>query len=214
VANAHALVWGTQLDATTNELGAFALDGLPGGTHTLEVRAISHVPVTSTVHLAESRPATVNVALARPVQVLADVTVRGALVYSRNLAEFERRRQSGFGSYQNSREIEQRGPNVRLTQLLREFPNVRVTIGRGGSSVTMQRNATTGGGRESCSPSLYVDGTLDYARDYDFYYAELIAGIEVYREASRPFEFLDHSNACGAIVIWTRPAPAKRGKEN
>jgi hypothetical protein len=213
VINAHALVWGTKLDAATNERGAFSLDGLPGGTHTLEIRVIGYIPVTSVVQLAESRPATANIVLAKAAEILPTVTVRGEMVFSRNLAEFERRRRSGFGSYRTSADIARRGPNVKLSQLLQDVLGVRVDRRGGQSIVTMQRGATTGIGRASCVPSLYVDGMLDRLGDYDAYYAEEIAGLEVYaRESTRPFEFIDPQNPCGVVAIWTRTVPKKPRK--
>jgi hypothetical protein len=213
VVNAHALVWGTKLDAVTNERGAFALEGLPGGSQTLEVRVIGFLPVTATVQLAESRPATANLVLAKAAEILPTVTVRGEMVFSRNLAEFDRRRRSGFGSYRTSAEIARRGPNVKLSQLLQDVLGVRVDRRGGESIVTMQRGATTGIGRASCTPSLYVDGMLDQVRDYDVYYSDEIAGLEVYpRESVRPFEFIDPSNPCGAVAIWLRTQPRKPKK--
>ena len=212
VAGAHALVWGTKLDGVTNAQGAFTLDGLPGGTHTVEVRVIGHTPVTSVVHLAESRPANVAIALAKPAQQLSTVTVRGELVYSRNLADFNRRRRSGFGQFRMPDEIARRGPSIPLSRLLHDFTGLFVyKTGGGPSRVTMRRSGTHAG-IEECEPSLYVDGRLDRVRDYDIYYSDQIAAIEVYREHNRPFELVDFTNACGAVAIWTRPAPAKPGK--
>ena len=210
--NAHALVWGTQLDVTTNERGAFILDGLPGGTHTLEIRVIGYVPVTSVVHLAESRPATASVVLARSAQILATVTVRGEMVFSRKLADFDRRRRSGFGTFRTSEEIGKRGPNVKLSQLLQDVLGVQVERRGMVAVVTMMRGATTGIGRSACIPSLFVDGILDRVRDFDAYYADEIVGMEVYvRESTRPFEFTDPQNPCGAVAIWTRVPPKKPG---
>ena len=211
VAGAHALVWGTQLDATTNSEGVFALENLPGGTHTLEVRVIGYVPQTTTVHLAASRPATTTVVMETQSQVLSTVTVRGELVYARHLAEFDRRRKAGFGSFITSEEIARR-PNVKLSQLLQSVNGVRVeSFAGGGYRVTMQRNATDGmQGRGACTPSLFVDGVLDRVGDFDAYFGLDISGIEVYqREAVRPLEFVDPSNPCGAIAIWTRPVQPK-----
>jgi hypothetical protein len=213
VANAHAVVWGTGLDAPTNERGAFVLEGLPGGTQTLEIRVIGYAPVTRTVHLAESRPATADIVLGKKVEVLSTVTVRGEMLYSRNLAEFNRRRRIGFGQFRTSEEIARRGRNAKLSQLLQEFMGVTVESRSGGSLVTMQRNSTTASNlaslRGSCIPTLYVNGVIDYVGDFDFYYSDEIAGLEVYREHNRPWEYLDPSNPCGAVAIWTRVPPKK-----
>ena len=208
VIGAHALVWGTKLAATTNERGAFTLDGLPGGTHTLEIRVIGYVPVTRTVHLAESRPANAAVVLDRAAQILSTVTVRGEMVYSSKLADFNRRRRSGFGVFRTSEEIARRSRNTRLSALLQDVFGIRVDRRGAESIVTMSRGATMGIGLSRCVPSLFVDGMNDMVRDYDAYFADEIVGIEVYpRESVRPFEFVDPANPCGAVAIWTRPVP-------
>jgi hypothetical protein len=213
VGNAHAIVWGTKLDVTTNSAGVFSMDGLPGGTHTLEIRVIGFLPVTSTVQLAASRPATASITLARSAEILPTVTVRGEIVYSRHLAEFNRRRRAGFGQFRTAEEIARRGKNTKLSQLLQEFLDLRVDSRGGQSVVTMQRNATQvsslAGMRTACVPTLFVDGMIDRMGDFDIYYSDEISGVEVYRENTRPSEFVDPSNACGAVVIWTRPPPPK-----
>ena len=133
-----------------------------------------------------------------------------ANLYSRKLMDFDRRRRSGFGTFRTSEEIGRRGPNVKLSQLLQDVLGVQVERRGPISIVTMMRGATTGIGRTSCVPSLFVDGILDRTGEWDAYYANEISGIEVYvREAMRPFEFIDPQNPCGAVAIWTRIPPKK-----
>ena len=199
VANAHALVWGTNLDVQTNERGAFAIDGLPGGTQTLEIRVIGYVPVTRIVHLAASRPTNVEVTLDRAAVILATETVRGRVVYSRALVEFDRRRNSGLGKYLTSDMIARR-PNARLGSLLQGMLGVTVRQSGGRSEVTMRGNTGS-----SCTPSLYVDGNRDLSGDFDYLFTDEIAGVEIYsRENQRPPQYND-SNHCGAVLVWTRP---------
>jgi hypothetical protein len=216
VAEAHAVVWGTKLDAVTNERGAFALTDLPGGTHTLEVRAVGFVPAIMTVQLAESRPAAVNAVLTKRAQMLSTVEVRAETGPADNLADFNRRRRSGFGQVRTTEEIARRGQNTKLSLLLQDFMGVSVDSRRGETIVTMQRNATTVADlsrmRVACRPSLYVDGRLEPMGDFDAYFAGEIVAIEVYRESSRPPEFVDPSNACGVVAIITRELP-KRPKQ-
>jgi len=203
VMNAHALLWRTDVDVQTNERGAFAMDGLPGGTHTLEIRVIGYAPVTRVVHLAASRPATVDVQLAKAAVILATETIRGKLVYSRQLAEFEGRRRSGLGRYLTAADIERR-PNTRLSALLQGMLGVYLQHSAGTSQVTMR-----GGLSGSCTPTLYVDGNQDLTNDFDYLFSDEIVGIEVYsRESQRPGRF-NNSNRCGAVVVWTRPRPVK-----
>jgi hypothetical protein len=206
VASAHALVWGTGLDVITNERGEFSMDSLPGGTHTLEVRVIGYVPVRRTIQLAEGRPARAEVLLEKTA-LLSTVTVRGTLMYSRQLADFERRRHSGFGRFLTSSDIDKLAA-TRLTDVLRSVPGVQIDYGSNRPRVLMR-----GGGMTSyCTPTLYVDGVRDISGDFDIFRSDELAGVEVYnRDTARPAEFSDMSG-CGAIVIWTRhrmPSPKK-----
>ena len=44
ISGAHVTVWGTGIEMVTHEDGAFTLGNLPGGTHTLEARAVGFAP--------------------------------------------------------------------------------------------------------------------------------------------------------------------------
>ena len=208
VHNAHVMLWGTEIEVVTNDRGVFTLDSLPGGTHTLEVRAVRHAPAHAIVHLSARRPAMANVTLAQAPAVLSSVTVRGELVYSQRLAGFDERRGEGWGllgHFMSPSEIERR-PRTRLAALLQGMSGVFVDNRRSGATVRMRASGDPNG---FCTPSLYVDGTRDADADFNRYQSDLIAGVEVYvREAWRPSEFID-GNACGAVVIWTRPAPRR-----
>jgi hypothetical protein len=208
VEGAHALVWGTELEAVTNQRGVFTLDSLPAGTRTVEVRAVRYVPVYATVQLSANRSATADVTLSQRAVTLSTVTVRGELVYSKRLADFEARRSEGWGlvgHFISPAEIERR-PGTRLSGLLQGVSGVFVDSRRGGAVVRMRSTSDAG---SFCTPSLYVDGTRDVVADFNEYLSDRIAGIEVYpRDSWRPTEFVD-ANACGAIAIWTR-APRKR----
>ena len=209
VHNAHAMLWGTEIEVLTDNRGMFTLDGLPGGTHTLEVRAVRHAPAHAIVHLSARHPATASLTLTQTAAVLSSVTVRGELVYSRHLAGFDERRGEGWGllgHFMSPSEIERR-PGTRLGALLQGMAGVFVDNRRGGVSVRMRSSENP---NNFCTPSLYVDGNRDTDADFDRYQSDQIAAIEVYvRDAWRPSEFLD-SNACGAVVIWTRPAPPRK----
>jgi hypothetical protein len=208
IEGAHVLVWGTELEAVTNGRGVFTLDSLPAGTRTLEVRGLRYVPVYATVQLSADRPATADATLSQRAVTLSTVTVRGELVYSKRLADFEARRSEGWGlvgHFISPAEIERR-PGTRLSGLLQGVSGVFVDSRRGGAVVRMR---STGDAGSLCTPSLYVDGIRDVVADFNEYLSDRIAGIEVYpRDSWRPTEFTD-SNACGAIAIWTR-APRRK----
>ena len=206
VPNAHVLVWGTTAEVTTSARGAFAIEGLPGGTHSLEVRAIGYAPLTRVVHLAASRPATIDVRLEKAAVILATETVRGTLLYSRRLEEFERRRQAGFGNFLTPEDVERR-PNARLGQLLQGVLGVYVAQQGGRTTVAMRDRVGM-----YCGPSVYVDGQRQPGFDFDHLFGDDIAAIEIYpRDNERPPEYTD-PNRCGAVLVWTRGRPAKPRK--
>ncbi len=212
VPSARVLVWGTSKGVETGDRGAFSVDSLPGGTNTLEVRAIGYVPVHQIVQLAADRPATVDVALGERVTSLPTVTVRANLIYSRGLAQFEQHKREAIGGYfVGAQEIEMR-PISRISSFLQGVPNVEVSY-RGGTSVTMRHAGNVVGSMQTCTPTFYVDGIKSYlsADELDWYFrSDEVAGIEIYnKELERPIEYQDMMNHCGAVVIWTRPAQPK-----
>jgi hypothetical protein len=211
VPDSRVAIWGTGRSATVNARGTFTLDSLPGGTHTLEVRAIGYVPVRSIVHLGGSDPANVHVELGERAVALPTITVRGQLVYSRALQRFEERRRGAVGHFIPPEEIERR-PFTRPTDLLMQVPGVTVRDYPGLGRVVATRSATG----SYCTPFFFVDGRRSFlsAAEIDqFHYPSEIAAVEVYpRPSMVPAEFQVGVGTCGAVVIWTRP-PAQRIRE-
>lgn len=212
IAGAHALVWGSSLTATTSDRGTFSLENLPGGTQTLEVSVIGFVPARTIVHLAESRPATVDVSLVKAPTMLEAMTIRDQATYSRQLVEFERRRRAGVGTFLTSAAMENQR-HQRLSDVLRRVPGVILEDFKGRTQVLMRGSGTLADPM-FCTPTLYIDRARDISGDFDLLRVDDIAAIEVYpRPAERPFEFVDQRNACGAIVVWTRLRPATPKRE-
>jgi hypothetical protein len=207
VAGARAVLLGAALEGIANSEGAFSMDSLPSGSYTLEIRAIGFVPVRRTVQLIETRPVSIEMSLGSRIFTLPTQIVRGELVYSRALEGFDRRRRTNFtGRFMSPRDIQAR-PRTRLSNLLQGMQGVEVTS-RGGYSLVVMRVFPPVTGIEFCGPSLYVNGTRDLLGEFDRYWSDEIAGIEVYTRASfRPVEFLD-SNECGAVAVWMRPRPS------
>lgn len=199
-------IWGASRIAITNDRGMFALDSLPGGTHTIEARMIGYSPVRKVVHLTPDQPQAVTMALEERAVALPTVTVRGELVYSAHLAQFEeRRRTSGFGYFVTPQDIERR-PFNRLSDLLLQTPGVQVEGNP--RQITM-----TGFGRGRCIPTFFVDGRRSFLSGPEidaFYFSSDIAAVEIYpRQSQVPFELQTALTGCGVVSIWTRPPPAR-----
>lgn len=212
VPDVHASLWRTGLEARTNEQGIFVLDSLPGGTHTVELKAIGFDPLRRAVQLSAWRPAEEAFVFSERAYMLPTVAVRGELLYSRQMAGFERRRRTASsGFFLTSRDIELQPP-TQLTGLLNGMNGLQVHYAGHSSTVTMSKPDLKLG-MTTCTPSLYLDGLRDWSDSFDLLQSTQIAAVEVYpREAQRPMEFFDR-NGCGAIVVWTRPAPLKFRKK-
>ena len=214
ISGARVTVWGTGVEMVTNADGAFALGTLPGGTHTLEVRAVGFAPARQPVDIVPGSQGAAEVELTNLGIILDTVKVTAQRVYvSRRLFDFERRMRMGFerrkrtgmGRFIDEEEIERRKPTL-LTDLLRSVPGVYVEPSVwGGDDVLMRGNA--GLGLAKCRPDLIIDGSrllIDETYSVNsLVWANEVRAVEVYSQSlSVPAEFQSVSG-CGALVIWT-----------
>jgi hypothetical protein len=209
VDGARVFVRGTNLSSTSSDRGYYSLENLPGGTHTLEVRALGYLPATHIVQLAETQPAQAEVFIGDRLVTLETVKVQATLVFSRNLAKFQTNRERNLGGmFVGPREIE-RYRGMRFSNLVQSIPGVRLNYRDGFSILMDYRGTDDGGSMGLCVPTFYIDGQRSQYTAGEIeglYRAEEIAGLEVYvREGQRPIEFSDANSRCGAIAIWTRP---------
>lgn len=215
VASARVLVRGTNLATSSSDRGYFGLDSLPGGTHTLEVRAVGYLPATSIVHLAEEVPAQTEVFIGDRLVTLEAVKVTATLVFSRNLARFQTNRERNIGGvFVGPREIE-RFRGMRFSNLVQAVPGVRLSYNQGFTILMDYTGTDDGRSQGLCVPQFYIDGQRSQYTASEIeglYRADELAGVEVYvREGQRPIEFQDSSSRCGAIAIWTRPQLRRPG---
>lgn len=124
-------------------------------------------------------------------------------------AEFEHRRQRGFGRYIVQEEIEERNP-VFVTDILRSVPGVHIgSSGQGRNAIVYTSRVADLRGQ--CPAQIYVDGFHvnraggEMFRIDDIVTPSDVFGIEVYRGISTvPPEFLGPQADCGVVAIWTR----------
>ena len=202
IPGARITVWGTANETVTNANGEFTLADLPGGTHTLEARALGFAPARQPVDIVHGTPGAAEVALTNLGITLDTVKVIAQRIYTRPLADFERRKRMGFGRFFDEKDIEQRKP-IALTDLLRALPGVYVTPSTWGGEDVLMR----GSGLGMCRPDLVIDGSRQI-NDPAFpvntmVWANELRAVEVYSRAAQvPVEFQTMSG-CGAIVVWT-----------
>jgi hypothetical protein len=211
---ARVALRGTDNETVADASGAFTLSNLPGGTQTLEARAIGFVPIARSITLSAKHPLRMDVRFDSAARILQTVEVTGDRVYDSATREFMKAKQRGFGFFIDRETIENRQP-FNTSDLLRAAPGVVVSNGGPpGSQASIQiRGASTFTG--SCNPSIVVDGLQlsGDAGDIDMLARpEDITGIAVYRGPSEvPVEYSTGSS-CGLIQIWTRRGNTPRGR--
>lgn len=212
VALADVRLLGTDHATKTDSSGNFSLTGLARGHARLEVRSIGHRVFEREVELFENGTVELHPPMLtlEPLPVrLADVVIEADAPTSlRNLADFEKRRQSGQGDYRTRAEFQKRGNPLVVSDILlgmrgiRIRPRNRVSTGSG-REITSSRGAATFAG--ACNPSLFLDNMyLGSTADTDvdmILDVEQIEAVEVYTGNTVPPRF---NRGCGAIIIWTR----------
>jgi hypothetical protein len=197
------------VEAVTNDEGRFVLSGAPGGTQTLEVRAIGYYPEDRPVDLLAGRAATLQITLATLRSVLDTVRITASRVYSSDRHGFERRRRTAaHGRFFGQDDVERFRP-IGVTQLLHRAPGVTIASASFDNPVLM-RDLYSGG---YCEPAIYIDGlrmTGLSAREIDMWVRpEELEGMEVYPRAGQaPAEFT-RLDGCGSIVLWTQRVPKR-----
>lgn len=210
--NVHVTAWGTKQEAVTGADGVFRLRDLPGGTRTVELRAVGYTPTRRIVHISRDQPSTIELRMERTAVELPAVDVRVRAAEAR-LAEFERRRRLGVTGHFLTPEALAARPEAPPEQLLQSIPGLRVVRPpRGGppeATMLVPPSELGPNGQRSCRPTLYVDGqrhAFTFQELNNSFRARDLLAVEIYpRPTSRPPEFVDFQNHCGAIVVWTKP---------
>ena len=211
---ARVALRGSDNETVADANGAYTLANLPGGTQTLEARAIGFVPIARSITLSAKRPLRFDVRFDSAARILQTVEVKGERVYDSATQEFMDAKKRGFGYFIDRETIENRQP-FQTSDLLRTAPGVMVTSsGMPGSEANIQiRGVTSLSG--SCKPTVVVDGLQlpGGSGDIDMLARpEDIAGIAIYRGPSEtPVQYASNST-CGVIQIWTRRGNTPRGK--
>ena len=206
VEGAQVAVEGGNAIAVTAADGSFTLRRLPSGTTIASVRKIGFAPATRPVHLRETEPQSLEIALAAGTRTLATVTVTAKADQALDRLGFnERLRMGSRANFMSPDEIDRRQAN-KLTDIFRTMPGFVVSIS--GNNQTVQSSRAVSGGQTSCV-NIFVDriafeqmspGDLDGA-----FPAHTVGAIESYPSpATTPAEFRMSGRSCATIVVWTK----------
>jgi hypothetical protein len=206
ITSARVVLWGASGNGTSTTNGQYALDGLPTGTQMVEARAIGYQPMRIVVDVPATDTAIADITLEALVATVDTVRVRGDRV-SGQMAEFEKRRRAGFGSFIDENQLNTRSP-IFMADIFRTVPGISIASGQSAQGrVLMRANGGT------CAPAVFLngmnvpvpDGNLDAIVN-----SQEVMAVEVYsRTSSVPPQF-DSRNGCGSIVVWTGARKPRR----
>ena len=204
IAKARVRITGDTVDYVTDREGRFATGGLSGTHVDLTVRALGYAPAT--FHESLTAEDTLRVlALDFTGYNLPEVVVKGrAEELAPRYTDFERRRETGGGTYLRWDDLIKLGSNS-LGDALRTVHGVHLTCRpqAGECEVAMARSPR-------CPPTWWVDGVrvqsfTESTPVLDIY------GVEIYRgPAEVPGEFAGADAGCGVIAVWTKSRPYRQ----
>lgn len=178
-----------------------------------QLQRVGYVP--SSIHITGREPGDSVVVLLAPVsaQALGTVEVRTNLSVTR-FSDFDRRRLSGSpGIFLTDSQIV-KGGHIRLTDLFRRFPSIRIIDSAGTYLVSSSRaqkpvmRAGKSGDLAPCVFQVVVDDVeMPWGFDMDLINRDEIHGIEIYPgPATIPVEYRSTrpDAMCGMIAIWSK----------
>ncbi len=210
---ASVAILSTKLRAITDSNGRFRFDRVPVGSQAVAVRAFGWKPVLFMIRMEEGQEQSFQVGLERAPQFLPDLIAKSKSTTKPPEYAFTNRYDGFFyRRVVRSGTFRLRGANVwfesamHTADLLQGIPSVRVSSSGGMSTVDFP--GCKGGA--STRVAVWIDGSRVMENDHndalDFVSPSDVEAIEVYRRGGQiPAEF--QTDACAAIVIWTRVAP-------
>lgn len=187
--------------------GRFAVAAPAPGTYRLHATRMGYYDVLSDRLAVAAGDVRLRVALApAPVAVegLEVTTERRDL--SLDAVDFYDRQSMGLGHFLTAEEIDGRPGMVRMGDLLREIPGVRIVESHfGHPRVLLRGTPTIRNPRGLCEPALVLDGIRIDPPWTQLVTPRELEGVEVYARALHvPVMFGAVARGCGVIVAWTR----------
>jgi hypothetical protein len=184
----------------TDGSGHFVFTLVPVGQAQLEVRRLGFRPITRTLTVSDGDgdgSDSTRIVLAATATELAGIEVNDHPEGGGALAGFySRRRSNNFGHYLDRADIEKTHAQ-RPSEALRTVPGVNIQPSRRVGNVIRIRN---------CRPTIWIDGIRVQDAELDEVTSvDDVAAVEIYKSlAGLPQQFIDRTNPCGAILIWSR----------
>ena len=211
VATATVSLAGRPAAVQSDRQGRFALTGVPGGEHLLEVERIGYASLRYQVTVVRGLSTELQIGLVPAPVDMAPLVVTATRPRRLEINGFYDRRYFGEliggGTYFTLEDIDRRRP-LRVSHMLADAPGIRLRCpGSGFRDCWVESSRAAGGFTPGgCELSAYLDGSPIPVRELDTLVLPVeVAGIEVYQGAGElPPEFGGYDARCGAVVIWTK----------
>jgi hypothetical protein len=204
-AGSRVEVVGTGVVALTNDKGEFSLRNLPSGSQILLVRHLGFGAETLPVDLSSREPKSVTVKLPKYVAVIEAVVVTARRAGSLEKVGFTKRKSAGMGYFLDPEQIQRMRP-MRVTDILRQVPGLKINYSNGGETVTSSRGVGGLGGGDCVR--FYLDGMEWQATQpgdiNQFVNGSEIVGAEIYQASSVPAQYSRGMESCAAVILWTK----------
>ena len=201
-AGSRVEVVGTDQVALTNDKGEFTMTKLPSGSQVLLARHLGFGAQTVAVDLNSREPQRVTMKLPKFVAMIEPVVVNARRAANLDRVGFVQRQRSGQGFYLGPDQLKDRHP-VRLTDIFRTVPGLRVSSSPEGDIVGSSRNV----GGNDCVEYYVDDMPWQSAEPGDinqFVNPNEVVAVEVYQGSSAPAQYSRGAGGCTTIVLWTR----------
>lgn len=194
---------GADRRTATNERGFFLFQDLPAGLDVLSLQRLGYGGREIAVDLVAGRSSRALVDLTtEPIELdPIEVTVTRSR-RAKQMMEFERRREFGWGIHYDAVELERR-PARLVGDLMKDLAGVRVKQdGPFGAFLIEMRGRV-------CQPSVWIDGRLQI-RGGQLWLSQLapsdLEAVELYKAGATPPEFFvpPYSGGCVTVVAWTK----------
>jgi hypothetical protein len=221
VTGAEVIDMATGTKALTSETGTISLAWLEAGNTVLQIRKVGYTSKMVTVVVSPSDTVSITVLLKPLGQALPEVRTTAAPLATGKLAEFERRRATGFGHFITRDQLDKMEGHV-MSDVLRTIPGPKLMqdprrrtsdpsawyVGTTRPRASFLRSGPNG----TCLAAIMLDGAMVYSgNDSEPPYnintirPDEIQGVEYYAGgATMPAEYNSTRNTCGLLVIWTR----------
>jgi hypothetical protein len=205
ISSAQVSLIGGSRSTTTNDQGEFRIAGVTAGTQGLHVIALGYYPQMLRVEVSGAASAPVQVRMENAAVVLDSMRIIAKRATSRlRLAhrDFDRRRESGGGTYLTAKEIEALQPSA-ITDIFRHVSGVHLAEQRGPfDALIVSNRGPVEFGATVCPLDIFLDGTRVLPQEVNMVAPEVVYGIEVVSVANAPVKY--KIGRCGAVFLWTK----------